>query len=361
MISFTDIFLPITVLVPMALALLICAPAWAATVKVSGECEIEGAPARMRAALMGRLVEPEDAELVFAPSWQACIVDLKVDGASVSLGVVNNDPESYEAAAALAVWHMQPGSTLRRDAAVVQARSGFGDGLDAAQGLAAAFSMARLGRARALKQAEVELYWQTVDVAQSNEEPDDPEPTMGPRRPMFQLVPELGAASYTTWVNGGPALLAGPVLHLFRVWEVSVGAVYQFSTTYIPSAYEYVVVTDNLAYVDSVGIMFHTIEGELQWVHPLRLRPFDFMTRVRIGGAVSSPYSGFVYPTEGNHLALDGAYCMGLELGFRYNVRGAVVEVGAGYRYVSALANIGPQPYAMTGPTLGVRLLWSRK
>lgn len=360
MFPLTDIFLPMSVLASMALVLLLCAPAWAATVKVSGECEIAGARGKMRAALMGRVVEADDVELVFAPSWQACMVDLWVDGASASLGVVSDDPESYEAAAALAVWHMQPGSALRRGASVAQAREGVTRAVDGGEGLAGAFSRARLGRARATKQAEVELFWQSAEVTQAvTDEAKLPEPAV-PRRLRFELAPELGVASYITVLNGELSMIAGPVLHLFRVWEVSVGAVYQFNVTAVPSAYEYVVVTDDFAYVDAVEIMLHTIEGEMQWVHPLELRPFDVMARVRVGGAVSSPYSFYGYENQGDYLVLDGAYCMGLELGLRYNTHRAVVEVGAGYRYISALANIGPQPYAMTGPTLGVRLLWSR-
>lgn len=314
---------------------------------VDARCEADSGDAYLVDALAIRGV-PTELEAVVTIEGPTCQGWLEVSGERAPLGSVNlGDPASVSAAATLIGWLLEPGGLMSRALAVHASRRALRD--------AGALAWWRTSRDRARGRAEragvLQGIRQHVARAEARAYTASVRATPAPAPRPVSAAPALGVTGTVTQLNGDTAAMWGVEAGASIGENVSVLGRVRGLATQVQSRYVFVILEDeerarrvrpevSTWFCDAAARYRRGITGELGW-HVLASAGAAFVSR----GGEEFAASGWA-PTAG--------VASGLSLG----VGPVRMHSSLGYRVVSPVSFIGPEPWALSGPTWQLGVLW---
>jgi hypothetical protein len=313
-------------------------------------CARGGGGAALERALSARGAEALlDATLTVEPSGEggSCEAWVEVEGARTSLGpTALEDAASARALAALAAWVLDPRGALAVRASAARASRA----LAASGGAAARAAEAAARRHEAADGAHTVLD-RAVEVsaytAASTQAPDEAAPAARSRP---EWLSRVGAAATLTSLNGDQAALMGLDVVAMSWGPLEVGARGETNVTPVSGRFAYTILEDAATRREQPGLSVSFVEG----------------TANAVGwpdGVVSVFGRGGVGAARVDRVTADAALERGawaptatVGAGALFALGPTRLEASVAYRWVGGLDWIGPEPMALSAPSVRVVL-----
>ncbi len=334
------------------LAALVPASAYAEVrVMLDAECARGKGAAALDRALSARGADAlMDATLTVEPTGASgsCEAWVEVEGSRTSLGPVTlEDASGARALAALAAWVLDPQGALAVHASAARASQAVGasevQASEVATAAARRHESADLAHAALDRALEVSAY--TAAAAQT---PDD-EPVLAEEvRP--EWLSRVGAAATLTSLNGDQAALMGLDVVAMSWGPFEVGARGETNVTPVSGRFAYTILEDAATRREQPGLNVSFVEGTANAVG--RVNGF---TAVFGRGGVGAARVDRV--TDDTSLAR-GAWSPTATVGAGalFALGPTRLETSVAYRWVGGLDWIGPEPMALSAPSVRVVL-----
>ena len=338
----------------VAAAVALCAPVGAGAevrVLLDAVCARGDGGAALERALGARGADALlDATLTVEPTGEggACEAWVEVEGARTSLGPATlEDAASAQALAALAAWVLDAQGALAVHAAAVRASGTLGaSGVvaeEVARGAARRHEAARQAHATLDRALEVSAY--TAAAAQT---PDEEVVQVEDERP--EWLSRVGAAATLTSLNGDQAALMGLDVVAMSWGPLEVGARGETNVTPVAGRFAYTILEDAATRREQPGLNVSFVEGTANAVG-------------RLNGFAAVFGRGGVGAARVDRVTDDAALARGawsptatVGAGALFALGPTRLETSVAYRWVGGLDWIGPEPMALSAPSVRVVL-----